>query len=329
MFPIEQINIIKLVINNSLAIKPGEKVLIIADEDENVEIASVLAAEAKSVGAEVAITIIDPRRGLHREPPVFVAESMKHADVIIGVIYSLLHTQAIRDAQSAGARFATMGGARLGKGKEYLASLEFDVNDLNLIEKRTTLLAEQVTQARIARLTCDKGSNLTMSLLNRKGLAVMPICRDPGVFCILVDYSEVACPPVQESAEGSLVIDGTVWGLPGLNRVVREPIRLKINRGKIVDISGGKDAGDLQAVLANVDSNGKSVAELGIGTNHKVEKLRGVTRDKANSGTIHIGFGKSEFIGGSLDSEIHIDLMVTKPTLELDGVLIIDKGKFI
>lgn len=156
--------------------------LIIADKDENVEIATLLAAEANSIGAEVALTILGTRKGLHHEPPKFVAESMKHADVVIGVIYGLLHTRARKSAQAAGARVAIMGGVRVGQGKEYLANLDFNINDLNLIEERGTKLADMVTQANTASITCEEGTDLTISLLNRKGLAILPVCRDPKFF---------------------------------------------------------------------------------------------------------------------------------------------------
>lgn len=324
MFPISQMNTIKFLVNTSLAIKPGENVLIIADTDENVEIAAMIAAVAKSVGAEVAITIIDPRKDFNHEPPKFVAESMKHADVVIGVIYTLMHTKAREAAQSAGARFASLGGV----GKDYLANLDFGIEDLNLIEKRATRLAEMMTQAKTAKVTSDQGTHLTMSLLNRKGIAMVPVCRDPGAYCYLPDYSEVPCPPVEGTAEGILVIDGTILGSTELDRVVKEPITLKIKEGRIIEILGGKDAKDLEKILKNSNSNAKVVAELGIGTNHKVKKLRGIRKDDAMLGTLHIGFGKNNHIGGQMESVVHIDLMVKKPTLELDGSVIIEKGEF-
>jgi aminopeptidase len=329
MFPIDQIDIVKLIINTLLAVKPNENVLVIADRDENVEIASLIAAEARSVGAQVALTILGPRKGLHHEPPRFVTESMKHADIVIGVIYSLLHTKARKEAQAAGVRFAVMGGVRVGEGKEHLANLNFDIDDVKQIEARGTRLAELITQARTARITCAQGTDLTMSLQGRSGLNILPLCRDPKVFTILVDYSEVACAPVEGTAEGTLVIDGTVVGLQEIDRVVREPVMFKIRRGRIEEISGGKDAREIEAVYADSDINAKSLAELGIGTNHNIMKLRGVVRDKANLGAIHIAFGKNDFIGGSQDSQLHIDYMVTRPTLRLDDTLVIDKGKLI
>ena len=327
MFPVEQINIIKLIVNTSLGIKPGENVLFVADHDENVEIAAQLAAEARSVGAEAAIIVLGPRKGLHHEPPRSVAEAMKHADVVLGVMHSLLHTKARREAQAAGARFAIMGGVKVGKGKDYLAGLDITPQDVHMIEERSATLAQKLTRAKTARITSERGTLLELSLVDREGLAVVPVCRDPKTFAILVDYAEVTCAPVEDTAEGVLVIDGTVWGLQDIDRVVEEPITLKINRGRIVDISGGKDARDLEALLARVDPNGRAVAELGIGTNHKIVKLIGHQRDKANLGTIHVAIGKNDFIGGKQDSEIHIDLMVTKPTLDLDGLQVIDRGK--
>jgi leucyl aminopeptidase (aminopeptidase T) len=323
MFPIDQFNIIKLIVNTSLAIKPGESVLIIAATDEDVEIASLLAAEIKSVGAEVAITIIDPRRNVYHEPPKFVAESMKHANVVIGVIYTLFYTRAKEVAQSAGARFATM----VGEKKEDLANLDFDKEDLDLIVDRGRRIAEMVSRAKTAKVTSHQGTNLTISLLDRKGIAIIPICRDPGTGCSIPDYSEVACATVEEGAEGTLVIDGTMVVPPWLERVVKEPITLKIKRGKIAELSGGEDAEDLEAILASAESNGKLLGELGIGANHKVNKFKGSRRDMSKLGTIHIGFGKNDMLGGKIATKTHFDLMVTKPTLALDDFLLIERGK--
>jgi leucyl aminopeptidase (aminopeptidase T) len=318
---------INLIVRGCVAVKPGENVLIIADTDENAGIAALLAAEARSIGANVAVTLVDPARKLHHEPPKFVAESMKHADIIIGVIYSFLHTKARIDAQAAGARIAILGGEKIGQGRKYLEGIDLDMEDLQLIEKRSVRLAEIITQGKTATITSEKGTNLTMSLENRKGLPVIPVCRGSSVFCLLGDYSEVACPPVEYSAEGTLVIDGAMTGLETLERVVKEPMTLTIRKGRIVDISGGKDARDLEAVLSKADPNGKALAELGIGMTHKVLELQGVIRDKANLGTLHVAFGKNEFIGGVLKSEVHIDLMVTKPSLQVDQLLVMERGE--
>lgn len=328
MFPLDQINTIKLMVHTSLAIKPGEGVLIIGGTDEDLEIATLIAAEAKSVGAHVAITMIDPRRDVHHEPPSFVAESMKRADVVIAVIYTIFYTKAKEEALSAGTRFASiepLGGGR----KEDLANLKFDKEDINLCVERAKRLSEMVSQSNTVQVTSEIGTHISMSLLERKGVQLLPLCREPGSFCCLPDYTEVACAPVEESAEGILVCDGTILVPPKLEWVAEEPITLKIKKGKIDEISGGKDIEDLVAILAEGDPQKKLLGEMGIGATHQMRKLRGSRGDMSRLGTIHFGFGKNNMIGGRIDTKAHMDFMVTRPTLKLDELVLIDNGKFI
>ena len=44
---------------------------------------------------------------------------------------------------------------------------------------------------------------------------------------------------------------------------------------------------------------------------------------------MHLGIGENRYYGGNVDSSLHIDLVIYEPTYELDGRLLVEKGKLL
>jgi leucyl aminopeptidase (aminopeptidase T) len=98
----------KVAVKDCMAIKPGEKVLVITDEPLR-KIGYALWESAKEIGVEVIITEITPRRSHGEEPPEPLGELMKLVDVIlIPTSKSLSHTDSRREACRKGVRIATL-----------------------------------------------------------------------------------------------------------------------------------------------------------------------------------------------------------------------------
>ena len=92
----------KTIMDNCVSLKAGEVVLIVTDMMQE-NIAKVLAAAATERGAEVIVSVMKPRKKAGEEPPKLIAESMKHADVVlIPVSYSVTHTYAVKEAAQMG-----------------------------------------------------------------------------------------------------------------------------------------------------------------------------------------------------------------------------------
>ena len=72
-------------------------------------------------------------------------------------------------------------------------------------------------------------------------MALVPFGKR-GSFCILPDYAEAACAPIEDSVEGVAVVDGTMVGAAKFEGLVEEPFEIHFEKGRIVKISGGKDA---------------------------------------------------------------------------------------
>jgi len=82
-------------------------------------------------------------------------------------------------------------------------------------------------------------------------------------------------------------------------------------------------------MLDKVGKDARNIAEFGIGTNDSA-KLSGVLlEDEKVMGTIHIAVGNNVSMGGSVNVPIHLDGVVKKPTVWMDGKLLMKDGKLL
>jgi len=323
MYPLELIQSVRLITDVCLEIAPGENVLCIADREENMDVVTLIAAECKARGAEAAIVLIEPRKEHYHEPPRSIARAMQEADVVITMTFgSLMHTKARKEACAAGVKFSTLGAAT----KEYLTKLDLTREDLLEVRSLTEKIAQRLTEASSAYLTTKAGTDLRMSLKGRNGAALIPFGKR-GSFCVLPDYAEAPCAPIEDSAEGVAVVDGTMVGAANFEGLVEEPFEIHFEKGRIVKISGGKDAKRLKDLLDTLEDEARTFAELGVNSNHKIPKIFTGTRiDNSIAGHVHIGLGRNDHIGGNSRGKTHLDVLVTWPTLLLDGNPILEDG---
>ena len=130
--------------------------------------------------------------------------------------------------------------------------------------------------------------------------------------------------PLETLGDGTIVFDGSLGGY-GL---LTTPVRVSVERGRAVDAD--MDAGDwLLETLDAGGEHGRSLAELGIGTNPAATLSGNVLEDEKVIGTIHLAFGTSAGLGGVNLAGVHIDGMVLRPTVELDGDRVLDDGRLL
>ncbi|HWN81388.1 MAG TPA: hypothetical protein VNM87_04785, partial [Candidatus Udaeobacter sp.] len=85
----------------------------------------------------------------------------------------------------------------------------------------------------------------------------------------------------------------------------------------------------LMELLTVHGEDGTNIAELGVGTNEKAKLTGEVLEDEKILGTVHVAFGASAGIGGTVQVPVHLDCVVMKPTLELDGETIVSDGELL
>ena len=70
-----------------------------------------------------------------------------------------------------------------------------------------------------------------------------------------------------------------------------------------------------------------NLAELGIGTNDKAVICGSVLEDEKVMGTVHMAIGDNKSMGGNVSVSSHLDGILTKPTLLVDGKIIMKDGE--
>jgi len=303
-----------------LGLSPEEKLLIVCDnKKENIGKAffeAGIAITDKTLLVQIPVADVNGQ-----EPPKEVADLMRLHNVVVCPTYrSITHTDAKRNACKAGVRVATMPNI---SENTMIRTLKADYQQ---IAKRTTRLAALLDEAKMVHLTSPLGTDLHMPIEGIKAIASTGLLLQKGQGGNLPS-GEAFLMPEEGKSEGILVVDASVAGIGTL----QQPIKITIKNGFAVKMEGGKEADQLFAMLSRFGKDGMNVAEFGIGTNHAAQIIGNILEDEKVLGTAHVAFGNNISMGGTYAVGIHIDGVLTQPSIYLDdhplmlgGRLVID-----
>ncbi|KPK98213.1 MAG: leucyl aminopeptidase [candidate division Zixibacteria bacterium SM23_73_2] len=307
----------EIAVNNCMAVKKGETVLVITDQPLR-KIGQFLWEAANDATTEAMLLEIIPRTSNGEEPPPQVAEFMKGFDVVlIPTSKSMTHTKARRDACESGARVATLPGIREDTMQRTLSA------DYHNIAKRCSKIAQALEGGKTAKVTTPFGTDITLSLEGREWRLDTGLYHNPGDYGNL-PAGEVFIAPLEGKANGIIVVDGAMAGLG----MLKKPLKMQVKDGYVTDISGDKKAEELEKMIAPFGKDAKNIAELGIGTNDKAEICGSVLEDEKVMGTVHLAIGDNKSMGGEVSVQSHLDGILSKPTLKIDGKVIMKDGEF-
>lgn len=74
---------------------------------------------------------------------------------------------------------------------------------------------------------------------------------------------------------------------------------------------------------------GTNLAELGVGTNDRARLTGLILEDEKILGTVHVAFGASAGIGGTVAVPIHLDAVVLEASLTVDGRTVLAEGQYV
>lgn len=168
------------------------------------------------------------------------------------------------------------------------------------------------------------GTNITASIAGRNVYLNSGICDKSGEKMGLPTI-EVFIAPVEDSVEGVIAVDASCSAGVG---VIEEPIYIKVEHGRAVDISGGRQAEQLQGILeAAKDETVYQIAELAIGLNPCCNITGKIVEDEGKYGTCHMALGSNASFGGINLAPLHIDMVQFNPTIFIDGQEVCRDGK--
>lgn len=306
---------VKTVLHDCMNVKKSEDVLIVTDYDR-LEISNLFLREIQEIGAKATLVISKPSKFHGGEPNKMVSRSLQNVDVgLLITTKSITHTDAVRDALAKGkVRIASMPGIT----KSMLSEGGLAAN-YKEVEKITKEFSTYLKDVKRVKVTTELGTNLEMDISGRKIFLDTGLYHNPGDMGNL-PAGEVFVAPIEGTTKGVLIVDGTML------KKLTQPIQMEIKNGKVISIKGGKEAEDLKGIISEADKNATNIAEFGIGTNPKARLIGNMLEDEKVLGTIHIAIGDNKSMGGSIYSNTHIDGIVKKPNVEMDGKRIIKKG---
>lgn len=308
--------IARQVIQQCLAPKEGEVFLVVTDPP-TWKIGETLYRAAVSLGLKAHLLVMPETEKSGAEPTALVAEAMKASHIVVcPTKHSLTHTLARKEACSRGARIATMPGITEDMFLE--GAITADYRKLAELTDRITEILTKGSTVRIEK----EGRVLDLSIEGRKGVSSNGLYLNPGSFGNL-PTGEAYIAPVEGSAEGSILIDGSLaeYGK------VRGPLEVIVQKGLAVEFKG-PEAEWLEGILGD-KLEARNVGELGIGTNDKARLTGIILEDEKVYGTVHIAFGTNSGFGGKVSAGVHIDGIILKPNLWVDDHQILKNGEFV
>jgi 2,5-dihydroxypyridine 5,6-dioxygenase len=325
-------------------VRPGDRVVIVTDTSHDQLVWQVAAAAVRDLGGEPTVTIFPPRPADYQAPPDSVVASLKASDLgILLTTTSLLHAPGLEDVMETTPVVVMDGGLTaemLTRGAVHA--------DYTLVKELTHKVAAGVfgADASQVRMTCENGSDITLSV---EGRIVVPPPPAPDyvplrverfaesdmygaregsrAYAVAFPGGEVNTAPIEDSANGVVYIDTCMHHLGRLE----EPIRVAVEAGRIVNISGGHQADELRRYIATYgdDNSWFLPTEFSVGTNYAA-RVTGVQREDKNIlGAIHVGLGRNDDVGGALHSCLHMDGIILRPTLMVDDELKIERGRIL
>jgi aminopeptidase len=300
-------------LKDSLGLKKKESMLILTDEGKR-KIGEAFYFGAREVCDEAGLIVIRARKINREEPPSFVAEAMKKADVVVmATTTSFTHTTSRIEASKAGARIASMPGIT-----EELIRMDYPV-DYRKVDVFSRKMLKKFVGVEKVRVTTKLGTDISFSIRGRifrgshEGLFLKK-----GVYGNL-PAGEIYVAPIEGTANGRIVVDASMAGIGKL----REPIAIEVKKGLAVSISGGKQAAELGEMVSALGKTARNIAEFGIGTNPHMKITGEVLGDEKVLGTCHFALGDNLGFGGKTKAKCHLDGVLRKPAIYGDGRLIV------
>src|SRR3972149_9496304 len=187
------------------------------------------------------------------------------------------------------------------------------------VKKEEMKLKKVLDKGKIVRIV-GRDTDLIISIKGRKAIPCYGERNMPD--------GEVFLSPIENSAEGEIYYD-----LPAIYQGKEVlGIRLRFKQGKVVDASAEKNEKFLIAML-DTDKGARYLGELGIGTNYGIKHFsKDILFDEKIGGTVHLAVGRSyKDAGGKNESAIHWDMIKdlrAGGAIYVDGRMIQKDGKF-
>jgi 2,5-dihydroxypyridine 5,6-dioxygenase len=147
--------------------------------------------------------------------------------------------------------------------------------------------------------------------------------------------------PAEGEGDGVYVLEpgDVVFLTATVGRYVREPLAVTFEGGRITDIAGGIEAEMLEDVIARSPTeDARRLSHVGWGCDDRADwnavelygRQGGGGADvRSVSGAFILAFGANLDLGGTSDTNVHVDLPARRPSVTLDGGEVVRDGRLV
>jgi len=211
--------------------------------------------------------------------------------------------------------------------RKYLQSFAGAVNvDYNKLRRVGNIVASKLDGKKLVHVYDAKGTALTFSIDKRYvGVEVGTLedCFSSRKECeVEVPGGEVYVAPIETSANGVLAVEE-------FRDYNIQNLELRLKEGKIVSFKAEKGCDVFRDLLDKAEGDKDRIAEFGIGINYGMKLIGYRIYEEKALGTAHIAIGNNIHLGGVNKASIHWDFVLHNPSIEVDNMLLMGKGKLV
>lgn len=300
-----------------------DPVLIIADTSNNIVLAESFLAAAIRYGADAQL-IIKKRYPAHTAslPGPILSEAILASKKILSLCGGIVRAPATIEARSKGTQLLSTGVEGI---EDYVIRALLDV-DFHGMLKNADIVEKLWNATKVCQVTSPDGTDVTFELAPRTCVKGDGAITEEGE----VDFypgAQVSIAPVEETINGRIVIDAS----DSVNGVVHQPYTFTMTNGIITSVDGGSEADTMRSWLENTnDDTIYKLCHFSIGLNPQAGISGNMIEDERKLTAIDFGFGYQDpSFGGTVGlSPYHMDIMLSAPTVILDGKEMSGDGSF-
>lgn len=318
-------------------VKPEDKVIVFVDDGTVPAWTAAFHGAAAELGCDALVCRCQAKQEQMADFPPHAVETLTHADIVLDLT-TTFWAYSDSHARLDGGSGRPVRHAHIGGSPRAIETIRHFPPDPEL-QPRINRAAEVLDRAQTFHVTSGLGTDLTLQRGDRSSLPVLkqgvPVTQPGQYGDPFGGWVAMALP--EEGINGIVQYVGAYDAAGGpQQRVVDEPIEIRIERGRIVHI--GRDHGEAK-VLAEWfeswhDSNSYRFSHFNVSLDQRARNYRFPdTPLHAPYGGILIAFGSNYSPGifgpGSIvRARSHIDMTLMGASLEIDGQAILIDGEF-
>lgn len=299
-------------IRTAFNLSKEEGTLIITDEDK-LPIAKAFADQIGKLGAQVNTYLLLEENRPYTELTHFLKHSINNVNLLIYMLRKIPEEKPFRiELVAEGrkhARVCMMPGVT-----EPMLERTLDV-DHDELQEFTYRVMGFLKNGEKIHVTDVGGTDVSFSVKGREFQSNVGRVTRRGGYGNL-PAGETFTAPVEDSFTGVIYFEE-------ISDPDTKEGYLKFEQGEVVDHSDVSD--ELKRLLKKEEN--RVIGEFGVGTNPKAHPVPNFLEAEKARHTVHFAIGDSYGLGRN-KSPHHIDFLVNKPTVTVDGDVLMENGKF-